>query len=184
MPQHKHVVHLSNVPLEEVSAPPGSRFGGKRQRVGSFVGAQKLGYSWFRVPSGKAAFPYHTHTGNEEMIYILEGNAVLRLGKEEIAVTGGTVIACPPGADYPHQLVNTGSQELCYLVVSTMEYPDISIYPDSNKIGAYATSGRDRRLGLRGLYVKDQNVDYYHGEDGKEIDRIKNKGGGDRCRDS
>jgi uncharacterized cupin superfamily protein len=93
----RHIARLSEIPIDPINAPADSAFGGMRQRVGSAIGAQKLGYSFFSVPPGKAAFPYHTHTGNEEMIYIIAGEAVLRHGKDEIAVRGETVIACPPG---------------------------------------------------------------------------------------
>ena len=172
MAQHQHIIDLAEVPVEKINAPEGSVFGGARQRLGAHIGAQKLGYSFFAVPPGKAAFPYHTHTGNEEMIYILAGSGILRFGKEEIAVYSGTVIACPPGGEYPHQLINSGDQELKYLVVSTMEYPDISEYPDSNKIGAYAASAGRPQAGFRALYVKNQNVTYYVGEEGKEVKRV------------
>jgi uncharacterized cupin superfamily protein len=173
MAKHEHVIHLEEIVAEEINAPEGSWFGGMRQRAGAAAGAQKLGYSFFSVPPGKAAFPYHTHTGNEEMIYIIDGDGTLRLGKDEVAVASGTVIACLPGSEYPHQLINTGRRELRYLVVSTMEYPDISQYPDSNKIGAYANpAGRAQGAGFRALYVRDKNVNYYDGEDGKEIARI------------
>ena len=97
MAQHQHIINLAEVPVEKITAPEGSVFSGSRQRVGAHIGAQKLGYSFFIVPPGKTAFPYHTHTGNEEMIYILAGDGMLRFGKEEIAVHSGTVIACPPG---------------------------------------------------------------------------------------
>jgi uncharacterized cupin superfamily protein len=173
MARHKHVAHLSEIPIDKINAPEGSSFGGIRQRVGAAIGAEKLGYSLFSVPPGKAAFPYHTHTGNEEMIYILDGDGTLRHGKEELPVTAGTVIACPPGADYPHQLINTGNKELRYWVISTMEYPDISEYPDSSKIGAYATTAVGQAVGFRALYVKNKNVSYYDGEDSKEIERVK-----------
>jgi uncharacterized cupin superfamily protein len=172
MARHKHLIDLSEVPVEQINAPAGSAFGGRRQRVGMHIGAQKLGYSFFNVPPGKAAFPYHTHTGNEEMIYVLDGEGILRFGKEEIAVAAGAVIACPPGGEYPHQLINTGAGELRYLVVSTMEYPDLSEYPDSNKVGAYGTAAVGPQVGFRALYVKDKNINYYDGEDGKEIERI------------
>ena len=174
MAKHKHVADISQIPVDKINAPESSPFGGSRQRVGARIGAQKLGYSFFTVPPGKAAFPYHAHTGNEEMIYILAGEGTLRLRKDEIPVSAGTVIACPPGPDYSHQLINTSKNELRYMVVSTMEYPDISAYPDSNKIGAYATSAGGQQVGFRALYVKDKNVSYYDGEDGKEIERIKN----------
>lgn len=171
--KHKHVIDLAEAALEKINAPEESSFGGLRQRVGAQIGARKLGYSFFRVPPGKAAFPYHTHSGNEEMIYIIAGAATLRHGAEQLAVSAGTVIACPPGAQYPHQLINTGTEELYYLVVSTMQYPDLSEYPDSNKVGAYATAAVGPQVGFRALYVKDKNVGYYEGEDGKEIEKIK-----------
>ncbi|MBI2182980.1 MAG: cupin domain-containing protein [Deltaproteobacteria bacterium] len=171
MAKHKHLIHLSEVPVDRINAPEGSVFGGSRRRVGAHIGAQKLGYSFFSVPPGKTAFPYHNHMGNEEMIYIIDGDGVLRLGKEELAVSADTVIACPPG-DFPHQLINTGCGELRYLVVSTMAYPDISAYPDSNKIGAYATSAGRPKTGFRSLYVRDRNVNYYDGEEGEQVERI------------
>ena len=171
MGKHKHVIHLSEVPVEKINGPEGSVFGGARQRVGAHIGAQKLGYSFFTVPPGRTAFPYHNHTGNEEMIYIIAGDGVVRLGKDEIEVSADTVIACPP-SDFSHQLINTGSGELRYLVVSTMAYPDISEYPDSNKVGAYATSAGRPPAGFRALYVRDRNVNYYDGEDGAQVERI------------
>ena len=177
MAKHKHVIQLSEVPVEKINAPEDSAFGGQRQRVGAQIGARKLGYSFFNVPPGKAAFPYHTHSGNEEMIYIVDGEGILRFGKEEIAVTAGSVIACPPGGEYAHQLINTGQGELHYLVVSTMDYPDLSEYPDSNKVGAYSSPAVGPNVGFRALYVRDQNVNYYEGEDGKEIGRIINSAG-------
>src|SRR5574341_2560708 len=108
MAKHKHVINLTEVPVEKINAPQGSVFGGTRRRVGAQIGAQKLGYSFFTVPPGKTAFPYHNHTGNEEMIFIIAGAGVLRLGKDEVEVGADTVVACPPG-DFPHQLINTGS---------------------------------------------------------------------------
>jgi len=171
MPRHKNVVRLSEVAVEELKGPEGSSFGGQRQRVGTTIGAKKLGYSFFTVPPGKAAFPFHLHNGNEEMIFILDGEGTLRLGKDEIAVSPGTFVACPPGPDHPHQLINTSDRDLRYLVVSTMEYPDISEYPDSNKVGAYVTSPYGG--GFRALYRKAGSVSYYNGETGAEIERIK-----------
>lgn len=170
--KHKHFIQLSEVPVDKINAPEDSFFGGRRQRVGAHIGARKLGYSFFTVPPGKAAFPYHTHTGNEEMIYIIGGEGTMRFGNEELSVSAGTVVACPPGADYPHQLINTGAADLHYLVVSTMDFPDLSEYPDSNKVGAFGTAAVGDKVGFRRLYVQDKNVDYYEGEDGKEIERI------------
>ena len=170
--KHPHIVRLAEVPVEEIKSPSGSLFGGRRQRVGAHIGARKLGYSFFTVAPGRTALPYHTHTTNEEMIYIIDGSGMLRFGKEVVEVSAGTVIGLPPGEEYAHQLVNTGASELRYLVVSTMEFPDLSEYPDSNKVGAYATAAVGQKVGFRALFVKDTNVDYYDGEDGREVERV------------
>ena len=172
MARHPHVINLSEMAWDKIDGPVGSSFGGERKRVGMKIGARKLGYSFFKVAPGKTSFPYHTHTGNEEMIYLIDGAATLRFGGAELQVAAGDVIACPPGSDFPHQLINTGATDLSYLVVSTMEYPDISQYPDSNKIGAYASTAGGPAQGFRALYVRDKNVNYYDGEDGKEVERI------------
>ena len=167
--ESRHVVNLADVTIERINAPEGSMFGGLRQRVGARVGAQRLGYSFFNVPPGKAAFPYHSHTGNEEMIYILAGAGTLRLGKDELKVEPGTVVACLPGGGSPHQLINTGKEELRYLVVSTMEYPDISEYPDSKKIGVAGAPSQEAAIKGEGwiqfIALETSGVDYYEGEE-------------------
>jgi uncharacterized cupin superfamily protein len=169
---HKYMINLSELPWENINGPQGSRFDGVRKRVGMKIGAKRLGYSFYKVPPGKTAFPYHTHTGNEEMIYVLGGNGVLRLGQEELDVRAGSVVACLPGSDSSHQLINTGKDDLHYLVVSTMEFPDITQYPDSNKIGALAIAAGAPGGGFRAFYESDKNVDYYAGEDGNAIERV------------
>src|SRR5262245_493560 len=153
MAETKHVINLAEVPVDKINAPERSSFGGLRQRVSAHIGAQKLGYSFFNVPPGKAAFPYHAHTGNEEMIYIIDGAGVLRFGTEELEVTTGTVIACPPGPEYPHQLINTSDRELRYLVVSTMEYPDLSEYPDSKNIGDFESPAIGKQVVVGAFFV-------------------------------
>ncbi len=163
---HKHIVHVSDVPEEPISAPEGTSFGGTRQRVGLAVGAQKLGYGLFSVPPGKTAFPIHVHTLNEELICILEGEGTLRFGDEEVAVRAGTFIACPGGVEMAHQLVNTSGADLRYLCVSTMQYPDIVHYPDSGKVGVYAGPGAGGGKPFRGIYKKGTEVPYYQDEIG------------------
>ena len=92
------------------------------------------------------------------MIYIIDGAGVLRFGDEEIAVSAGAVIACLSGAGYPHQLVNTESSELRYLVVSIMEFPDLCENPDSRKVGAYGTAAVGAKVGFRGLFATKMSI--------------------------
>lgn len=167
----KNILHLSEVPIEQMKTPDGSQFSAQRQRVGTAVGAKKLGYSFFSVPPGKTAFPFHLHHANEEMIYVFEGEGTLRFGKEEGKISAGMFIAFPPGPGHPHQVINTSNGELKYLCVSTMEYPEITEYPDSKKIGALTSSPHEP--GFRAFYRKEANVMYYEDENDGEIERVK-----------
>lgn len=166
---HKHIAHISDVTTEPVPAPENSSFGGVRQRVGAAIGAQKLGYGVFTVSAGRAAFPFHAHTLNEEMIYILEGEGTLRFGEESVTVGSGMFIAFPGGGELPHQLVNTTDADLRYLCVSTMQYPDIVHYPDSGKVGVYAGPSVSEQKPFRGIYKMGTEVPYYEDEAGPEL---------------
>ena len=56
--------------------------------------------------------------------------------------------------EYPQQLINTGAADLHYLVVNTMDFPDLSEYPDSNKVGAFGRAAVADKVGLRKLFVR------------------------------
>ncbi len=65
-------------------------------------------------------------------------------------------------------------ENLRYLVVSTMDYPEIAEYPDSNKVGAYVTSASPASSrDFRALFVKDSSVPNFEGETCSEIESIK-----------
>jgi mannose-6-phosphate isomerase-like protein (cupin superfamily) len=65
-----------------------------------------------RLPPGGATTPHH-HPRTEEIYYILEGTARMRIGAEERPVGPGDAIAIPPGQI--HQICNTGPAELKFL---------------------------------------------------------------------
>ncbi len=144
----------------------GDRFEAKLASVGPLIGAKKLGYNLTVVAPGKRAFPFHNHHANEEMFMILGGEGTLRFGSEEHPVRTGDIIACPPGGpEVAHQLINTGSDELRYLAVSTLIDTDVYQYPDSGKFGA--SGGRDgalRDAKFHGFYDESAKLDYWHGE--------------------
>jgi uncharacterized cupin superfamily protein len=90
------------------------------------------------VPPGKKAFPHHVHHVNDELFVILSGEGTLRFGAERYSVRSGDVIVCPAGGvERAHQLINTSSDELRYLSISSVELPEVAEYPDSNKFGVF-----------------------------------------------
>jgi uncharacterized cupin superfamily protein len=151
------------------AAPGGAaeRFDGRNGSVGTRIGAQKLGYNITAVPPGRRAFPFHNHRVNEEMFFILEGEGEVRIGDECHALRKGDFVACPPGGpETAHQIINTGTTELKYLAVSTMQYPEICDYPDSGKfLVAELPRNADGTLGgFRHIGRTTSAVDYWDGE--------------------
>lgn len=133
-------------------------FAFRRKRLGAAAGGKGIGASWFEIQPGKKAFPHHFHLANEEAVFVLEGEGVLRLGDEEHRLRAGDYVAFPPGPP-GHQIVNRGTVPLRYLALSTMREPEVAVYPDSKKIGVLS-----RTHGLTSVHRQDASVDYYEGE--------------------
>lgn len=165
MPRSPRIVHRDDVPWQKTAH--GQYFAHARQRLGYAAGGRLLGTSLFRLEPGKAAFPAHFHHANEEAILVLSGQGTIRLGAEEYPVGAGDYIALPPGTEEAHQMRNTSGDVLEYLCISTLIHPEITEYPDSGKIGAYAglpPGGDLSQRTLSSLFRKDAAVDYYDGE--------------------
>jgi len=123
-----------------------------------------VGRALWELPPGEAAYPYHFHLGEEELIVVLSGRPSLRgpMGWRE--VPAGEVLAFPRGEVGAHQFVNRTGETVRFLAVSTNGDPDVVLYPDSDKVGAV------ERLPLGGGFARffrvGDSVDYYDGEQG------------------
>ena len=157
------ILNLDQVELVEQAA--GERFRGWLGAIGNRIGARKLGYRLTVVPPGKRAWPFHNHHVNEEMFLVLAGTGELRLGEARHPLRAGDVVACPAGdATTAHQIVNTGTDELRYLAVSTMRYPELCEYPDSGKFGVTLPRDGDGTASFRHLDREGTGLDYWDGE--------------------
>lgn len=137
--------------------------GFRRAQLGAQAGGEQLGCSLYELPPDKRSWPLHYHTGNEEGIYVLSGEGTLRTGDGETALEPGDYVACPIGEAGAHQVVNAGDEPFRYLCVSTMNEPDVSVYPEMEKFGLFAGSapGGPKEERTVSTYVKNEPVDYW-----------------------
>ena len=134
-------------------------------RLGTGTAASKLGISVDTVAPGMRSCPYHFHYAQEEAFAILEGEGMLRVAGEMLALKAGDVIFIPPGPDYPHQIINTSAAPLKYLSISTKESPEVVEYPDSGKYLAMAVGTRDGQRAVFGrMHRETDDLDYWDGE--------------------
>lgn len=97
-------------------------------------GGGKLSVSFYTLQPGKANYPYHYHTGNEEIFYIISGQGTLKASEGDNLVSEGDVIVMPANENGAHMLINTSNAPLVYLDIHTVSSPEVVVYPESEKV--------------------------------------------------
>ena len=160
----KPIMNLDEVAFDDVEE--NGKFTSSRGQISDHIGARQLGYNLTVVPPGKTQCPFHSHHGEEEMFFILEGEGELRFGSERYPIRAHDVIACPTGgAEVAHQIINTGKTTMRYLSLSTVVELDACEYPDSQKV---LVVGRRNGSRLRKMFRAETTVDYYDREPADE----------------
>ena len=129
-----------------------------RRKFIPFGDAKNSLISVYEIPPKKAAYPYHFHHNNEETYYIISGEGILRTPDGERKVCAGDFLFFPTGEKGAHKLTNSSDTDnLVYIDFDVVHDVDITVYPDSDKIGIWG-------MGINKIYSKDEDVDYYEGE--------------------
>ena len=151
----------------------GTHFAYSMTELASELGARAIGANITRVPAGKAAFPFHHHHANEEHFFVLSGAGVLRWGSETYEVKRHDyVVNLPGGPEHGHQLINTGTEDLVYLAISTLVLPEVVGYPDSDKTGVRTVRTSDKSGRFLVSDTDKNSVSYWEGEDGERVAAI------------
>ena len=154
-------VNIKQPKFDEPRAHPG--FDCLRARIGRQAGTRKIGASLWELPPGQAAYPYHWHVAEEELLIVLDGQPSLRTPAGWRELGEGEVVSFLCGEEGAHQVVNRSEQTARFLAVSNQQ-PDIVVRPDSQTIGAF-----ERRPEGGGLYAHfrlGDQVEYFEGEEG------------------
>lgn len=128
------VATLSRLPLTRKERPSGDS--AHETNVSEALKLTMLGASYFEVQPGEAAFPFHVHYCEDEILFIVAGSGAYRFGADTYAVKAGDMLSAPAGgAEYAHQLRNDSNEVLKYFCVSNL--PDINVgeQPDIGQIG-------------------------------------------------
>jgi uncharacterized cupin superfamily protein len=72
----------------------------------------------------------HWHTHEEEFIFVLSGEVVLRTDAGEQTLKAGMCAGFPLGTQDGHCLVNRGPVPAVYLEISNRDVEDRAVYPD------------------------------------------------------
>jgi uncharacterized cupin superfamily protein len=131
-------------------------------RFGPQLGAQQTGASLYHLPPGQAVCPYHYEHGEEEWVVVVEGRPSVRTPEGTEQLERLDVVFFPRGPAGAHQIRNDSSEPARVLMWSTVVYPTVTVYPDSDKVGVWTGDEAEDAMLLR-----SGRVDYFHGEVGR-----------------
>ncbi len=101
-------------------------------RLSELTGLSRVGLSLVRVPPGRESSCYHTHTTEEEFIYILSGHGETDIDEQTHAIGPGDFMGFPTPS-VGHVMRNTGSEDLVYLVGGESKQLEVADFPRLGK---------------------------------------------------
>jgi uncharacterized cupin superfamily protein len=155
-------VHHPALPEQETRSPTGKFHSffrnislalGGIANTGTWAGGHPFDVQLRRIPPGAAVCPYHLHLAQWELFIVHRGVGSVRTPDGTFAVKTGEVFYHPPGV--PHQLTNSGRDDLEVFIVTDHAPLDSCYYPDSDK----------RSLRPPGKVFRLEEVHYFDGED-------------------
>jgi uncharacterized cupin superfamily protein len=151
--------------LKEVSwSSPKGKFAGAGKEVSEALGRKPLSTDLrerhpfdieiCRIPPGKSACPFHSHSAQWEFYHVLSGRGSVRHEDGTTAIEPGDAFIFEPGE--PHQLINDSAEDLILYVVADNPIGESCHYPDSGK---WLVRSPERRL------LRSEVLNYFDGEE-------------------
>lgn len=106
----------------------------EKRALGDPLGLTKIGINLTTLPPGKESSMRHWHTLEDEFVYVLSGEVIVKSDGGEQVLTAGMCAGFPASTDGKsgdgHQLINRGSEPAVYLEISNRAKGDEAHYPD------------------------------------------------------
>jgi uncharacterized cupin superfamily protein len=147
---------IASPEFDETREHPG--FECRRARLGRQAGSEKLGLSLWELPPGQAAYPFHFHLAEEEIVTVLEGRPSLRTPAGWREMEEGEVACFRVGEGGAHQIVNRGEENVRFLAFSN-QAPDIVVRPDSGSVSLFER--RPEGGGLSAHFKLEDSAGYF-----------------------
>jgi uncharacterized cupin superfamily protein len=108
----------------------------EKRALGDALGLTRIGINHTTLPPGKESAMRHWHTHEDEFIFVLSGQVVLRTNAGEQVLEAGMCAGFPAQPDAAHgdghQLVNRSREPAVYLEISNRDPRDSAHYPDDD----------------------------------------------------
>jgi len=115
--------------------------GRTKRRLGDFFNLSNFGVNLTHLEPGAISALRHSHSKQDEFIYILEGNPTLHTDDGKSKLTPGMCAGFMAGSGNGHQLINESDKEVIYLEIGDRTPGDTGSYPDDDLQAAMTESG-------------------------------------------
>lgn len=113
--------------------PFASKMAGREKRpLGEVFGLSNIGVNLTRLAPKGISSLRHSHTKQDEFIYILQGSPTLHTEDGQTELSPGMCAGFKAGTGNGHRLVNETSEDVVYLEVGDRTPGDIGNYPDDD----------------------------------------------------
>ncbi|HEV2099654.1 MAG TPA: cupin domain-containing protein [Stellaceae bacterium] len=113
--------------------PFATRVAGRvRRPLGDLFGLTNFGVNLTQLPPGGVSALRHTHTREDEFIYIVEGEPILVTNAGETQLRPGMCAGFKAGSGNAHHLLNRTARAVVYLEIGDRNPGDTVVYPDDD----------------------------------------------------
>jgi len=113
----------------------------EKRALADALGLTKIGINLTTLFPGKESSMRHHHTLEDEFVFVLDGEVVLRTDDGEQLLTAGTCAGFPAGSKNGHQVVNRTNRPARYLEISNSNPEDSAEYSDVDLAYSKAADG-------------------------------------------
>jgi uncharacterized cupin superfamily protein len=112
-----------------------------KRKLGEFFGLTNFGVNLTHLSPGAISALVHSHSKQDEFIFVLEGTPTLVLGKEEFTLNPGDCYGFKSGTGIAHQLINRSEETVTYLEIGDRTAGDQVEYPNDDLNATQLTHG-------------------------------------------
>jgi len=110
-----------------------SRMAGREKRqLGDLFGLTNFGVNLTRLAPNAASALRHSHSKQDEFVYILQGRPTLHTDEGRTQLSPGMCAGFKAGTGNGHRLINETTEEVVYLEVGDRTPGDEGSYPDDD----------------------------------------------------
>lgn len=147
-------ISIESIPVKKgqtiYPAPYDSVVAGRtKKKLGDLFGLSNFGVNLTQLEPGSASALFHSHSHQDEFIYVLEGTPTVKIGTEVYLMNPGECIGFKAGTGEAHHLINNSNQNVIYIEIGdrtlndSVEYPNDDIQATLSAEGSWMLTHKD-----------------------------------------